>query len=217
MKINKRVIALLVLLTLSFTLIACSQAGDTALPPDDYEESPELEEEIIIDEEKLDDTKVEDITDNSDEVILPDEPEEIEESTSEESNITGSEGNEDIKDSGEQKDLKYFVKFSIEGPDNDLIYSNDQYEIPSDTIIAIDLLLEVSKAENIKIDYMGSGRTTYLKGIEDYYEFDFGPLSGWIIQLNGEVPQRSMGVLEVMSGDTVRIRYTLELGNDFDD
>ncbi len=194
----KKIIALILIILLSFALLACQ----TEVLPDNGSLQEEYQEEEV--------EEVEEIEEESKIEKTEDELEE-DETTSPKEEVVKEEPAKDLEISN-----KYIISFSIEGPDS-ILYQNESYEMEGDSMIALNILTAIADKEDLRIDLMGSGRTAYLKGINDYYEFDYGPLSGWMIQLNGEIPQRSIGVLEINQGDNVRLRYTKELGNDFYD
>lgn len=79
---------------------------------------------------------------------------------------------------------------------------------PGDT--AFTVLLKTG----LDVDYRGSGASLYVEAIEGLGEFDRGPESGWMYQVNGEFPMFSAGIYELNDGDVVRWRYTDDLGRD---
>ena len=60
----------------------------------------------------------------------------------------------------------------------------------------------------------GSGASVYVKGIGHIYEYDFGPLSGWMYSVNGETPSVGCGSYKPQPGDYIEWRYSLSLGDD---
>lgn len=67
---------------------------------------------------------------------------------------------------------------------------------------------------NIDFDYMGSGKSVYIKGIDPLWEFDKGPLSGWMYSVNGAFPNYSSGIYTLKDGDVLRWQYTTDMGKD---
>lgn len=68
----------------------------------------------------------------------------------------------------------------------------------------------ILKQKGIPISVRGSGASAYVEGIGDLYEFDHGPLSGWIAEKNGVKLDRSAGIKSLKSGDTIRWIYTTD-------
>ncbi len=77
-----------------------------------------------------------------------------------------------------------------------------------DTVFA--LLTDAARANGLLIESSGG----YVSGVNNLYEFDFGPLSGWIFFLNGEEASQGSGQYVLQPGDRVEWRYTLQLGRD---
>ncbi|WP_233147163.1 S-layer homology domain-containing protein [Paenibacillus selenitireducens] len=66
----------------------------------------------------------------------------------------------------------------------------------------------------ISIDYIGSGASLYVQAIDGLGEFDKGPQSGWMYTVNGTFPNYSAGLYTLNNGDTLRWKYTTNLGED---
>ena len=81
-----------------------------------------------------------------------------------------------------------------------------------DTVL--DLLIRVTREHRIHMAYRGRGRTGYVEGIDNLYEFDHGPASGWVYSVNGVFPDRSAGGWEADQGDEIIWWYTLDAGRD---
>ncbi|MCC2685502.1 MAG: hypothetical protein K0R75_2401, partial [Paenibacillaceae bacterium] len=60
----------------------------------------------------------------------------------------------------------------------------------------------------------GSGSRLYVQGIDGLFEFDHGPLSGWVYSVNGQFPSGSAGTYTLSNGDTVAWLYTVDGGKD---
>lgn len=67
------------------------------------------------------------------------------------------------------------------------------------------------------VQYIGSGASLYVQAIDGLGEFDEGPESGWLYEVNGKFPEYSAGLYTVKDGDTIRWRYTTNLGKDLED
>ena len=57
-------------------------------------------------------------------------------------------------------------------------------------------------------------RSVYIEGIGNLYEFDGGPLSGWMYSVNGVFPNVGCSGCDLHDGDVIAWRYTCELGGD---
>ena len=98
------------------------------------------------------------------------------------------------------------VILSIVGP-NEASLSATKIKInDGDTIFSV-----LNHAKNDKIiimDSTGSGSTAYIQGINNVYEFDYGPKSGWMFKLNNVSITKSVGVIKVKAGDHIEGYYT---------
>ncbi|MDW7672252.1 MAG: DUF4430 domain-containing protein [Bacillota bacterium] len=83
---------------------------------------------------------------------------------------------------------------------------------PGDTVL--DLLIRVTREQRIHMAFRGRGRTGYVEGIDNLYEFDHGPASGWVYSVNGVFPDRSAGGWEADQGDEIVWWFTLDAGRD---
>lgn len=54
----------------------------------------------------------------------------------------------------------------------------------------------------------------YIEGIANLYEFDCGPLSGWMYAVNGSFPNYGCSSYKVKNGDSIDWIYTCDLGRD---
>ena|GEM_PF-5393103 len=73
---------------------------------------------------------------------------------------------------------------------------------------AFDVLKGIS---SLDIDYRSSGFTTkiyYVKGINQIYEKDCGPLSGWVFTVNGKSISVGGSSYKVQNGDIIEWKYT---------
>lgn len=75
-----------------------------------------------------------------------------------------------------------------------------------DTVLSV--TQRIVKARGFQISVTGSGATAYVQGIDNLYEFDHGPLSGWEIFVDGKALDRSAGVYGVQPGQAIIWRYT---------
>ena len=56
--------------------------------------------------------------------------------------------------------------------------------------------------------------SAYIEGIANLYEFDGGPLSGWVYSVNGVFPNYGCSKYALKDGDQVLWQYTCDLGAD---
>lgn len=56
--------------------------------------------------------------------------------------------------------------------------------------------------------------SAYIEGIANLYEFDCGPLSGWVYSVNGVFPNYGCSKYTLQDGDQVLWQYTCDLGAD---
>ena len=68
---------------------------------------------------------------------------------------------------------------------------------------ALGILKRLMKERKIPMETGGSGDLEYVKGIDNIYEFDAGPQSGWVFYVNNEMPSESAGKIKVKDGDMV--------------
>jgi len=57
--------------------------------------------------------------------------------------------------------------------------------------------------------------SAYIEAINNIYEFDVGPLSGWMYSVNGLFPNFGSSLYLLNPGDVIEIVYTVDLGRDF--
>lgn len=74
----------------------------------------------------------------------------------------------------------------------------------------LDILKKATRDAEVPMEYTGIGAAVYVKGIDNVYEFDKGPESGWIYSVNGEVCAESAGAVKPGEGDAVVWQYVLE-------
>lgn len=56
--------------------------------------------------------------------------------------------------------------------------------------------------------------SAYVEAVNNIYEFDAGPLSGWMYSVNGEFPRFGSSLYELSPYDEVLWIFTLDLGRD---
>ena len=77
-----------------------------------------------------------------------------------------------------------------------------------------DLLERELKKEKILMEASFTGKSAYIEGIDNIYEFSCGELSGWMYSVNGEYPGVSCSDYKVKDQDVIEWHYTCELGKD---
>lgn len=81
-----------------------------------------------------------------------------------------------------------------------------------DTVL--DVMIRETRARRLQMEFSGRGAMAYVKGIDNLYEFDEGPESGWLYRVNGVFPDRSAGIWPAEAGDVIEWLYTRDLGRD---
>ena len=66
----------------------------------------------------------------------------------------------------------------------------------------------------LKLTTTGDRKNIYIAGINDIFEFEHGLYSGWLYQVNGHFPNKSMGSYYLDEGDCIEICYTTNGGKD---
>lgn len=82
-----------------------------------------------------------------------------------------------------------------------------------------DVLLRVCREQNIHMEFMDTPmyNSAYIEGIHNLYEFDCGPLSGWMYKVNEWFPNYGCSRYALKDGDIVCWVYTCDLGADVGD
>lgn len=86
---------------------------------------------------------------------------------------------------------------------------------PGETVF--DILKRVCDATEIPLEYSWTPLydSYYVEGIQHLYEFDCGPESGWMYQVNGVFPNYGCSAYAVQDGDAIVWAYTCTgLGED---
>lgn len=100
-------------------------------------------------------------------------------------------------------------------PSNGVILAEKQVEI-NDGDTVFDVLLRETRKQRIHMDFVESPvyGSTYIKGINNLYEFDGGDLSGWMYSVNGVFPNYGCSNYNLNDGDIIQWKYTCDLGRD---
>jgi chemotaxis protein histidine kinase CheA len=109
---------------------------------------------------------------------------------------------------------KETVSISIKGDDgHGSVLSSAAVELAEGDSV-LDVLKKITKEKRIQLDYSGAGGAAYIEGIDNLYEFDRGPTSGWMFKVNGTFAKKSAGAVNVKAGDRIEWVYTSDLGKD---
>lgn len=132
------------------------------------------------------------------------------------------------------KGKAYTCTFSIEcstilnnlenlDPDKlELVPSNGVILVPTTVTFyegesVFDVLQRVCKENNIHLEFSWTPiyNSAYIEGIHNLYEFDCGPLSGWMYRVDGWYPNYGCSRYQLADGEVVEWRYTCnDLGKD---
>lgn len=79
-----------------------------------------------------------------------------------------------------------------------------------------DIMLRELLARNIHIEaeFVPAFGTAYVEGINNLYEFDCGPMSGWEYRVNGVFPNYGCSQYKPKDGDSIEFLFTCDLGAD---
>ncbi|MGE5379520.1 MAG: DUF4430 domain-containing protein [Methylocystaceae bacterium] len=93
--------------------------------------------------------------------------------------------------------------------DGKLLFSVTELSINQDESV-FSVTKRAAAQSGIALDYRGFGPAAYITGIGSLKEFDQGPMSGWLYQVNGETPGVGCGLYKIKSGDKVEWVYTTD-------
>lgn len=180
------------------------------------ENEPETEE-VVVKEEVDSETSnnesdaVETSGENASEETTSEEPLEVEETSEEADSDATTEPT--TSETGVAEEVVEMITLTINGPQEvGQFYTTSIPFVEGES--AFDALHRVVELEGLYIEYAGSGRGAYVQGIEDYFEFDYGPVSGWLYSVNGEFPQVGVGRYDLSPSDQLIYHYTEDGGDD---
>lgn len=101
-------------------------------------------------------------------------------------------------------------------PEDGVVLDNFEMEY-EDGATVFDILAAAVRENKIHMEYTGTKTVPYIEGVANLYEFDCGPLSGWMYQVNGWFPSFSLGQYKIERGDKIEVVYTCDLGEDVGD
>ena len=115
---------------------------------------------------------------------------------------------EPTKPQAEPEKPKQTVTITIVAPDvkGTILPVTTVEMVQGDTVLSI--TQKIAKERGIQISVTGSRATAYVQGIDNLYEFDHGPLSGWEAFVNGKALDKSAGIYGVQAGQAIEWRYT---------
>lgn len=81
---------------------------------------------------------------------------------------------------------------------------------------AFDVLKAVCREQGIPMEFEQTPlyHTAYIEGIANLYEFDVGKGSGWLYQVNGDVPNEGCSDYQIQEDDMLCWVYTCDYGRD---
>lgn len=99
-------------------------------------------------------------------------------------------------------------------PSDGIILDTATFDIEEgDTVYSI--LIEAAKKYRLQIDQNTSGTMTYVSGINNIGEMDFGDVSGWTYTVNGESAMVGASEYVLKDGDVIEWKYALTLEDYF--
>jgi len=111
----------------------------------------------------------------------------------------------------------------------DLLDSNKHELVPADGIIFPETTVIAYEGENVSdvlnremrnarihlvVRQTPVFNSVYIEAINNIFEFDAGPLSGWKYRVNGEFVSRGASAHILQDGDFIEWLYTIDLGRD---
>ena len=100
-------------------------------------------------------------------------------------------------------------------PENGIILPETKVEF-TEGESAFDVLERELKRLNIHFEFTKNPMydSIYIEGIGNLYEFDAGPLSGWLYRVNGNVLSVGCSQYKLKTGDKLEFLYTCNMGKD---
>ena len=77
----------------------------------------------------------------------------------------------------------------------------------------LDVLQRAAQASSLTLDVV-DGEYPYVNAIGELAGADAGPMSGWLVSVNGEYPSVSVADVTVQAGDAIVFSYTCDGGAD---
>lgn len=111
------------------------------------------------------------------------------------------------------KGLDKQEKFKEVVPSNGIVLPPTKIEF-KDGETVFDALKQVTRENNIQMQYEGSKGNPYIKGINNLYEFDGGPISGWMYCVNKLYANYGSNETKLKNGDVIEWNYSCNMGKD---
>jgi len=100
-------------------------------------------------------------------------------------------------------------------PADGVLFAKTETEFQSgDTVF--DVFRRLLREEKLHFEYVDAKAygSVYIEGIGNIYEFDCGPQSGWMFNVNGVHPGLGCSAYTLADGDAILFQYTCDLGAD---
>ncbi|MDD4171515.1 MAG: DUF4430 domain-containing protein [Syntrophomonas sp.] len=102
------------------------------------------------------------------------------------------------------------VSISIKKQEGSYILDKTPVSIQEgDSVLSV--LIRAGKDHGIPVVFSGSKKAAYIEGINNVFEFDQGPESGWIYKVNGVQATQSSGAYLVTANDEITWVYVTSL------
>lgn len=103
-------------------------------------------------------------------------------------------------------------------PEDGWILKDVVYQGTTDNTV-FDVLNTVCRNNGVHLEFSFTPvyESNYIEGINYLYEFDGGPLSGWMYKVNGWFPNYGCSSYYLRDGDVIEWVYTCDLGKDVGD
>lgn len=99
-------------------------------------------------------------------------------------------------------------------PEDGLIYYGTITFEDGETVFDVLERVTCENGIHMEASFVPLTGSSYIEGINNLYEFDGGPLSGWMYSVNGYFPNYGCSSYVLKDGDEVQWVYTLDLGID---
>jgi hypothetical protein len=106
-----------------------------------------------------------------------------------------------------------YITISVLGKEKEIIVS--EQIVYKEEYTVYDVLKEITKKNKIQMETKGLGDLIYVSGIDNLYELEEGPLSGWMFKVNEKIPSVGIGGYKLEPGDNILVYYVLDFGKEF--
>lgn len=120
-----------------------------------------------------------------------------------------------ILDNRDKLDKELLYLLEKDGIKDGVIYPTAKVEFYEGESV-FDVLLRETKAEGIHMEFSFTPmyNSHYIEGINNFYEFSCGELSGWMYRVNNWFPNYGCSRYQLKDGDVIEWVYTCDLGRD---